>query len=237
MGRIGGEGAVGEVAGAMSTAVRAAEHRFTLPLFLTKQNKLLCGAIWTVSAAVLYLSTNHFHLFEPQMLPMSPIDKIVPFIPHTVWIYNTEYLLFFSVYGICKDLVNLNKYLYSFLALQIVSALIFLLWPTTFPRENFPLPETLDHATYTIFSMLRQTDSPASCAPSLHVSSVYLSSFVFLDEKRELFWPYFFWATAIGISTLTTKQHYMIDVITGLMMAMACYWVFHRWVGYRAPRK
>jgi membrane-associated phospholipid phosphatase len=164
---------------------------------------------------------------------MSSWDKAIPFLPHTVWIYTSEMFLFFSVYILSKDIVNANKYLYSFLALQIVSVAIFMAWPTTYPRELYPLPLDLDPWTTHIFNNLRGIDSPANCLPSLHVSSVYLSSFVYLDEQKKKF-PFFFgWATAIALSTLTTKQHYIIDVVAGFGIALLMYLIFHRYVKYQ----
>jgi membrane-associated phospholipid phosphatase len=67
----------------------------------------------------------------------------------------------------------------------------------------------------------------------LHVSSCYLSSFVFLDEQRKKF-PFFFaWATLVGVSTLTTKQHYIIDVVAGFALAVVSYWIVHRYLRYK----
>jgi hypothetical protein len=129
-------------------------------------------------------------------------------------------------------MANLNKYLYSIMAMQIFSVIIFMLWPTIYPRQDFPLPADSHSLTTFIFSCLRSIDHPTSCLPSLHISSCYLSAFVFLDEQKSKFWFFFLWATAIGISTLTTKQHYLIDVIAGLAVAYAFYWIFHRWVSY-----
>jgi membrane-associated phospholipid phosphatase len=58
------------------------------------------------------------------------------------------------------------------------------------------------------------------------VSSVYLSSFAFLSEKRVTkFWIFFIWSTLIALSTLTTKQHYVADIVSGLALAI----VFYRW--------
>lgn len=210
-----------------------AAKRWTLPLFLTQETKYFYGVILFLTAAFLYLASNHFHLSEPQLLHMTWIDRSTPFIPQTVWIYVGEYILFVSVYITCRDMVNLNKYFYSFLAMQTLSVAIFWIWPTTYPRDGFPLPSTLDPVTYYLFSSLRASDTPANCCPSLHVSSVYLSSFIFLDEQREKFWFFFVWATAIAVSTLTTKQHYVIDVIAGLFSAFIFYWVFHHRFEYR----
>ncbi|MBI2711677.1 MAG: phosphatase PAP2 family protein [Bdellovibrio sp.] len=203
-----------------------------LPIFLTKKNKYPYGVVLFVLAALLYLPSNHIHFFEPRLLPFWWIDRAVPFIPETVWIYTSEYYFFIVVYLTCKDIVNLNKYFYSFLVLQAVCVLMFWVWPTTYPRDIFPLPSDLDPLTHFIFSSLRAADTPANCCPSLHVSSVYLSSFIFLDDQRKKFPFFFLWATAIAVTTLTTKQHYLVDVIAGLLMALLSYWVFHKYVPY-----
>ena len=208
----------------------------TLPLFITPQNKHQIGLFLFALALLLYLPTNHFHFYPPQLLPMMWIDLHTPFLPGSLWIYISEYGFFISVYLTCKDLINLNKYFYSFLVLQIVSGILFLAWPTTYPRNLFPLPSDLDPITALIFTVLRATDSPANCCPSLHVSSVYLSSFIFLDDQRAKFPFFFLWGTAIAISTLTTKQHYVMDVVCGFLLATVIYWVFHRRVSYQASR-
>jgi membrane-associated phospholipid phosphatase len=208
-------------------------NEWALPLFLTRENKYPAAILTFSIAIVLYLLSNHFHLFTPQLLSMSWIDDAVPFLPNSLWLYLSEYVFFIAVFALCKDMANANKYLYSFLALQIVSVAIFLVWPTTFPRDQFPLPADLNAITHFAFTSLRQTDSPASCCPSLHVSSVFLSSFIYLDDQRRKFPFFFLWAALIAVSTLTTKQHYLIDAIAGFFMAVAMYWVFHRLIPYR----
>jgi membrane-associated phospholipid phosphatase len=206
---------------------------WSLPLFMTKENKYVTGVVLAFVAVALYLPANHIHIFPPQELPRGWIDMMVPFMPYTVWIYLSEYLFFIAVYMTCKNMTNLNKYFYSFLTLQSVSVLIFWVWPTTYPRDLFPLPDDLGRVTYYLFNTLRMTDTPANCCPSLHVSSVYLSAFIFLNEQRKKFPFFFLWATAVAVSTLTTKQHYVVDVIMGFIMAIATHWIFHKYVTYR----
>jgi membrane-associated phospholipid phosphatase len=203
-----------------------------LPLFLTRENKYPIGLLVMAICSVLYSTSNHIHIFEPILLPLSWVDQAVPFVPQTLWIYVSEYIFFPAVYITCKDLVNANKYLYSFAALWIISVAIF-----TYPRDLFPLTQDLDALTHMTFSTLRVADNPSNCCPSLHVSSVFLSSFIFVDEQRKKF-PFFFgWASLIALSTLTTKQHYFIDIMTGLLMAIIMYWIFHRFVNYRQPSR
>ncbi len=207
--------------------------RFALPLFLNRENRFQAGVILFLGAAALYLLPNHIHLFRPLYLPMTALDRAVPFIPETLWIYISEWIFFPLIYFTCRDLTNQNKYIYSFMSLQAVSVFIFWVWPTTYPREAFPLPGYLDAITAFTFENLRKTDSPANCCPSLHVSGVYLSAFIFLDERRKQLPYYLTWATLIALSTLTTKQHYILDVVAGLLLAVTFYWIFHRMIPYR----
>jgi membrane-associated phospholipid phosphatase len=206
---------------------------FALPMFITAENRYFAGFLMFLIAAVLYLTSNHVHLFPPQFLPMTWVDQAVPFAPWTVWIYLSEYIFFGIIYALTRNYANLNKYWYSFVGLQIVSVTIFWIWPTTYPRDSFPLVGDMANWTNYAFASLRASDTPANCCPSLHVSSVYLSSFVFLEEQKKKFPFFFIWGTLIALSTLTTKQHYLVDVISGLVMALLFYWTFHKWIPYR----
>jgi membrane-associated phospholipid phosphatase len=220
----------------LSAQVKTVLSNYTLPVFMTVQNKNRAGFFLAIVATVLYLGSNHFHYFPPRVLPFWWIDEVVPFVPMSVWIYISEYLFFPVVYFTCKDLVNLNKYFYSFLFLQTLSVLIFIIWPTAYPRDLFPLTHQMDSATYFVFNLLRTADTAANCCPSLHVSSVYLSAFIFLDDQKRRFPFFFVWGSLIAASTMTTKQHYMVDVIAGFLMALATYWIFHRYISYRAEK-
>ncbi len=206
---------------------------FALPIFVNRENRHPIVFAIGLACVFIYMASNQFHFFTPRLLPMSWLDNAAPFIPQTVWIYISEYVFFIAVYLTCKDMINLNKYLYSIIGLQTVSVIIFILWPTTYPRDLFPLPHDLDYLTYFAFNTLRNADTPASCCPSLHVSSVYLSTFIFLDDQRRKFPFYFIWGTLIALSTLTTKQHYVIDVVTGLILAIGIYGIFHKLVLYK----
>ena len=220
----------------MANRIKNLQPMMSLPLIITEQNKYKMGLLLWALAVILYLPPNHFHLFTPQLLPMTWIDENVPFLPYTVWIYLSEYLFFVMIYLSCKSLMGLTKYFYSFLTLQTLSVMIFWVWPTTYPRDLYPLPHDIGNITYSLFSQLRLTDTPANCCPSLHVSCVYLSAFIFIHQQKEKF-PFFFaWATAIAFSTLTTKQHYILDVIFGLSLAILIHFIFHRLIHYHPKR-
>jgi membrane-associated phospholipid phosphatase len=207
----------------------------SLPLVINSKNKIWLGLILFFFSAIAYWVSNHYHFSPPQLLPMTRFDRTIPFIPWTVWIYTSEYSFFIIAYLICRNLINLNKYAYSMVFLQLVSVGIFFIWPTTYPRELFPLPNDLGHLTHWVFSTLRAGDTPDNCCPSLHCSSVFLCSFLFLQEQRKKFPLIFGWALLIAVSTLTTKQHYIVDVVAGLAMALLLHRIFYHWLRYKEP--
>jgi len=215
-----------------TTQTASWKNSFALPLFVTSDNKYRAGLLIYAITGTLYMMSNHNPIFAPQLLPMTWLDQAVPFMPGTVWIYMSDYFFALVVFALCRDFTNVNKLCYSFFALQILSITTFFLWPTTFPRDQFPLPGTLDPITAGAFTFLRQIDSPHNCLPSLHVSTAFLAAFAFLDEQKGKF-PWFLgWATAIAITTLTTKQHYLADVLAAVALAIVLYLIFHRWVPY-----
>ncbi len=56
----------------------------------------------------LYLATNHFPITAPHRLPVLWIDQAIPFIPETVWIYNSEWIFLPIAYLRFRDMVKLS---------------------------------------------------------------------------------------------------------------------------------
>ncbi|NDG85302.1 MAG: phosphatase PAP2 family protein [Proteobacteria bacterium] len=170
-------------------------------------------------AGPLYLIPNHYPPYSPFELPLTRVDHSVPFLPATIWIYLSEYLLVFSAYLLVEDPRTLRGYLKGTLVLLLFSALVFLAFPTTYPRHLFPLPGGTDPATRFLFELQRAGDTPNNCLPSLHVATVLMAALALKQNKR-WFPVYLLWAVLISISTLTTKQHYFWDVLSGGALAL-----------------
>lgn len=169
-----------------------------------------------------YLTTS----MNPHVLPLSFLDNLVPFVPQTVWIYLSEVLICIAAFYASRDQANLARYLGSLIVASITAVTFFIIFPTIFPRIDYPIPSNMDQMTLGLFNWVRKVDYPTNCLPSLHVCYSFLASFVFLQEQKTKFLFFFFWAVLISLSTMTTKQHYFLDVITGFFIAFLSYRLF-----------
>jgi membrane-associated phospholipid phosphatase len=99
-------------------------------------------------------------------------------------------------------------------------------FPSFYPRAIFEV-NTLSEA---LVEWTRQIDAANNTFPSGHVAFSWLlclgimkSSIV---QKHEYIGRvYFLWAIGISLSTLVLKQHYIIDVVSGILLALACFYL------------
>lgn len=194
-------------------------------LVITPRNKLwLAAGVAAITIGLYWFSGFVAEAMTPRVLPLSPIDRLVPLLPGTVWIYLSIYFIYAASCILQKDLEVYGKFLRSYLLAYFGSTVIFLLFPTTFPREMFAL-ETGTRATMSeeVLLLFRLWDRPTNCLPSMHVASAVLAALPFRDRRPRLFVAFLIWAAAIGVTTVTTKQHYAVDVVAGALFGWACH--------------
>ena len=211
----------------------------TLPLFIHRNNRVSMALVCGIAFFFGYTLPNQYHFFTPQLLPLTEWDRAVPFVPWTIFVYTSEYMLFVSAYFLFEDELNRNRYIWSYFGMLLVGATFFVLFPTTYPRADYPLPEGLNPFVLGVFKWLRSIDDPSNCFPSMHVTCCYLTAFAFLpkSESRVKFWVYFTWSTAVALSTLPTKQHYIVDVLGGIVLSIVGYWLFFKKVRYEPAQE
>jgi membrane-associated phospholipid phosphatase len=152
-----------------------------------------------------------------------PIDKYIPLYPPALIPYLIGTFLFVA-FPICTSLYSekyeFEAYIITFLTATIISYIIYLILPTFVIR---PEVHSQDYCSRAI-AFLYQNDYPHNAAPSGHTFYTLIS---FLYIKR--------WnpkvqgisltvALLIIVSTLLTKQHYILDVILGLILGFIAYW-------------
>ncbi len=174
----------------------------------------LAGA-FTAVHAVVYFVGNRWPLAEPRPLPMTALDTGTPFVPVTVFLYVSDYLLAFIAFMSLERRESVHRFLWVFMSCVGVAGVIHWVFPTAYPRELFPVPDDAHEATRLALRVLRFFDAPTSCLPSLHVATATGSAVLVFRERRRLSVGLFAWAMVVCASTLTTKQHYLVDVLAG----------------------
>jgi len=197
------------------------------------KTKIFAIVVGTVATLLFYQTTNRVHLYEPQLLSFLWIDRVTPFLPSTVWIYFSEYVIFLFAFLQLKDNRRASQYFYSYMAILIFSSVFFVIYPVTFPRDNYPVLSEHGFSGVALNFLRQHLDTPANCFPSLHVSTCYISAFCFWGECKKKFSLYFLWSTLVAISTMTTKQHYFVDIAAAIFITFVLYWIFFYKVSYR----
>ena len=202
----------------------------TLPTLRTSAAKYAAGAVVAVCAAALYLLPNRLAANAGTLLPLTTLDGLVPFLPWTGWIYAAVYVFLVTAFVGMRDLAVATRFLYACLFAQIVAAVVFVVFPTMYPRELFPLPHGAAGSDLALVAFWRGLDTPANCFPSLHVSTCVLCLAAYESGPLRRF-RYVAVAAAMLLiaSTLTFKQHYVVDLVGGGLLGLASYGIFFRW--------
>lgn len=183
-------------------------------LFRRPRNPLWYLVLWVPYIAI-YQLTNRFPLFEPHQLPMTVVDRAVPFVPALMPLY-LAYLPFYWWTGArSEDDKTANRLFYASYFQMLVCLPVFVLFPVHMPRELFYGPQAMSWTD----GFWNWFDGPGNCLPSLHASNCLL----FMRFNRARPAPFIHGALALAIiaSTLLVKQHYAVDLAAGLLVYTA----------------
>jgi membrane-associated phospholipid phosphatase len=197
-----------------------------LPVIRSARGKFAAAAGTTLISAVMYFVPQHLHRGDPLLLPMTAVDRWVPFWPASGLIYFAVFPLLLGTYIAIRDLYQATRFLYACLFAQTIGMACFLLWPTRYPRELFALPPTASAIGTALVTFCRTADAPVNCLPSLHVSTVVLCIGALRGSR--LFVPAILVGVPLVASTLSFKQHYFADVVAGALLGVSACLVFLR---------
>ncbi len=155
-------------------------------------------------------------------------DRAIPFIPAWAFVYLGCFL-FWAVNYILMTHRKKEEW-FQFAAGDYLSRMIcgvfFVLLPTTNIR-----PKVLGNSlSEELIRFIYRMDAPTNLFPSIHCLVSWLC-FVGIRGRKDVPKQYqifsCLFAIAVFASTLFTKQHYIIDVITGAILAEICYYIGH----------
>lgn len=157
------------------------------------------------------------------------VDEMIPFVPWTVVIYFVCYLFWAVGYLVCSHQEKERAYRFfcgEFLA-KTVCLIFFIFLPTTNIR-----PAVAGTGLWNdLMRLLYQVDAPVNLFPSIHCLVSWMCWIGVRGQKNIPRWYRWFslcMAIAVCVSTLTTKQHVILDVISGVGLAELGYWAAGR---------
>ena len=175
-----------------------------------------------------YTAAGHYYFGCPRMLPITVVDSFFSFAPWTFTIY-VSYFFFLILAGLMMpDYSNIFRFFKTFGLMAVFHMAIFVFFPTKAPRPDLALFPHMDAISLFLARFIHMADAVTNCFPSLHVSNTFLCAFVIGRFHRSWRLPLWIWAIAIAISTMTTKQHYFLDVMASSVISTIFYLFFYR---------
>ncbi len=197
--------------------------------------KLMTFLVFMSAYGVLYVIPNFFSDQPAGELPLLWIDKVVPLVPWTFLIYTSDYLVFLiTILWLTEkeDFLSFTRMMFGVLG---VCGLFFYSYPTIYPRPDYAsfAPGGVIGAAMEFIAV---ADSPRNCFPSMHVGLTAVATWSLRKKGPKILGLFGLWSLAIFASTLTTKQHYFLDIIGGLAVMILIAFVEHRLISPRFRR-
>jgi membrane-associated phospholipid phosphatase len=186
----------------------------------------LLWIILTLASMLIYLPINR--LISGGTTLELPIDSYIPLIP--IFIFPYLGALLFWVFTIIyinltqdkKTLVTTNL---IFIIATLTSALIYVVLPTFVASR--PTIIASDIPT-TLLKWLYENDRVYNAAPSGHTFYTVISLLIWWTLKPKYRTIFVIISGLIILSTIFTHQHYILDLITGIIFALVIYYSINR---------
>ena len=187
--------------------------------------KIDCKPIKLLIYLILFQITIYFFTKLIQGTPHiigSTLDNKIPFINIFIIPYVLWYLMIFIVPYIIykKDKNKFTEYFICYFITIIIANFTYLIYPSVIIRPNIENTSLLNIITNLVYSV----DTPAlNCFPSIHCAVsmmfiLYTSTTKNIDLKYKI--SIFIISILIMLSTLLIKQHVILDLISGDILAL-----------------
>jgi hypothetical protein len=204
------------------------------PHFLKKEPRLARGLRQAVVLAAIMLGSLSLYLVvlkwrgpDAGVTTWTALDEQLPFWPVWIWVYLMPYLAGPALFLLVTP-ETFVWYIQRGLVIVILSLAFFIAVPTQ-TAERPPAPQLGEGLTAQVYRHVVTIDEPpANAAPSLHVSLTCLLALALVRDFPR-WWP----ATVGGVvlvwlATLLTRQHHLLDVLSGALLAVVVVLAFHR---------
>jgi membrane-associated phospholipid phosphatase len=189
---------------------------------LSLQFRLEILGITLLGWLTVYFFVNRLHVEPQRRLDLAiPLDRKIPFVPQLALVYFSTYIFIVQPFIILADARQFYWMLASFISITLIANLIHATVPSKVERIEMLASDGLSGKLIILFQKICK---PYGNFPSMHVAlSVPVVGANFIAAGPIEGGLTLLWAILIALSTLYTKQHYILDVLAGLVGGMLIY--------------
>lgn len=191
-----------------------------------------CLIYWGTQRIIIGMELNTYDI-------TSAVDNMIPFRPEWVLIYVLSFP-FWAISYILAARENTRqdwfRFVFADMLAKTICGIIFIAFPTTNVRPEIEGSGLL----CSLMALIYLLDPPLDLFPSIHcMVSMLCWLGIRKCENIPLWYRNFTLVFAILIfaSTQFTKQHYIVDVFGGVLLAIGCYYLSRRSNGYKLVEK
>ncbi len=186
--------------------------------------------IYPIFIVAFLLFLKGFYLLIQRIAPtgtkiITLLDLTIPFLSFFVVFYILYYpFLLMPLILYRNDKNNFFKTIGAMFLLTSCSFLIYSFFQTEIVRPTFIITNIFDQLVNYVYLL----DKPLNLFPSLHVGLTTIA-FLSLQKSYKKYSKYML-IIAVGIilSTVFIKQHYVLDVLAGLILAFVCHFIVYK---------
>ena len=169
-----------------------------------------------------YFFVNRLQVEPQRRLDLAmPLDGRIPFVPQMVLVYFSTYIFVIQPFIVLSEARQFYWMLASFGSITAIASLIHATVPSKIERnENL----SAYGLSGNLINLFQKTCKPYGNFPSMHVAlSVPVVGANFIAVGPAMGSVTLVWAILIALSTLYTKQHYILDVLAGMIGGVLIY--------------
>ena len=199
-----------------------------------KQDRIYFIVVWLVTYAlwtIFFLMVGEHASRLPSIDLSLPLDHSLPLAPDFVWLYVLSYIYPMLPLFCTRDWHRFSQGLIAFMIANFSAFIVYMALPV-FMQQPALGTSLAERCLSTIYA--HDFVPSANKLPSMHVIAAWLICFMCWKQglSKLTEWMIGIVAVLITISTLLTKQHLIVDVITGIAWASAC-WYAAKWLQVR----
>lgn len=173
---------------------------------------------------VLYFWVMHHPPSAPTVMPLTAIDHWVGVSDDAMLLYSSLWVYISLAPAFTKNKAELWACARGAALMAAIGLAVFWCFPTVVPSF------AIDWSQYPALQFLKSADAGGNAFPSLHVAFAVFAAVWLGRQLRSVqapawtLWVNGLWAVGIVYSTLATRQHVLLDVLGGVLLAGVVCW-------------